>query len=41
MSADSTELARDVIRLLYERTLSKRIDAVGSMVGTLIKRARS
>jgi acyl-CoA reductase-like NAD-dependent aldehyde dehydrogenase len=41
VAADSTELARDVIRVLYERTLSKRLDAVGSMVGTLFKRARS
>jgi acyl-CoA reductase-like NAD-dependent aldehyde dehydrogenase len=41
VSADSTDLARDVLRLLYERTLSKRFDAVGSLVGTLLKRVRS
>jgi acyl-CoA reductase-like NAD-dependent aldehyde dehydrogenase len=41
VAADGTALARDVIRLLYERTLSKRIDAAGSMAAQLWKRGRA
>jgi len=39
VAGDSADMARDVIRVLYERTLSKRIDAAGSMVAQLSKRA--
>lgn len=38
VAANSTAVARDVLRLLYERTLSRRIDAASSLVTQLLKR---
>jgi hypothetical protein len=35
----STELAREVLRLLYQRSLSKRLDALGAIVGLLTKKS--
>jgi len=35
---NSTELAREVLRLLYQRSLSKRVDALSALVGLLVKR---
>ena len=38
VSGNSTEVAREVIRLLYQRTLSKRIDAASDLVGLLLRK---
>ena len=40
-AANSTALAREVIRLLYERTLSRRVDAAGELIGLLLKKERA
>ncbi|MDB4991231.1 MAG: hypothetical protein JWN04_6409 [Myxococcaceae bacterium] len=41
VASDSTEVAREVIRLLYQRTLSKRVDAASDLVALLLKKARA
>jgi acyl-CoA reductase-like NAD-dependent aldehyde dehydrogenase len=37
----STDLAREVMRLLYRRSVSKRVDAAVALAGLLTKRART
>jgi len=41
VGAASTELARDVIQLIYERKLATRVDAAARLVRLLVTRKRS
>ena len=37
---DATDVAREVIRLLYQRTVEKRLDAASALVGLLLDKVR-